>query len=90
VDEFFVCPNCQMPVKRGAAACPHCGADEQAGWSDAATLDLLDVPRPLSDEEYDELRESMLQHEHRRRPKWWLVITSSIIIVMFILWGTRC
>jgi hypothetical protein len=32
-------------VPRGAKACPHCGADERAGWDEDATrYDGLDLP----------------------------------------------
>jgi len=38
------CPNCGEPVPAGAAACPHCGADERTGWSDETYLDGVDLP----------------------------------------------
>lgn len=39
------CPVCGESVPRGAKACPHCGADERAGWDEEATrYDGLDLP----------------------------------------------
>jgi hypothetical protein len=38
------CPNCGEPVPAGAAACPHCGADERTGWSEETYLDGVDLP----------------------------------------------
>ena len=30
---MFTCPNCGEPVRDDAACCPHCGSDEETGWS---------------------------------------------------------
>ena len=38
------CPNCGESVPAGAAACPHCGADEHTGWSEETYLDGVDLP----------------------------------------------
>ena len=44
------CPVCGAEVPRDARACPACGADENAGWDEAATTaDGLDLP----DEDFD-------------------------------------
>ena len=45
------CPNCGEPVPAGAAACPHCGADEHTGWSEETYLDGVELPGEESDSE---------------------------------------
>ena len=39
----FICPNCGLDVPIKAKACPHCGSDENTGWSDKTYLDGLDL-----------------------------------------------
>ena len=41
--QSFTCPNCGGTVPAKAAACPHCGSDEQTGWSDGTYLDGIDL-----------------------------------------------
>lgn len=37
--EYFRCPHCDGKVRIGAAACPHCGSDNDTGWSEDADVD---------------------------------------------------
>jgi len=39
--DWFTCPVCGEVVRADALACPHCGADDQTGWSDDAEYDDL-------------------------------------------------
>jgi len=39
----FVCPNCGGDVPIRAKACPHCGSDENTGWSEDTYLDGIDL-----------------------------------------------
>ena len=45
------CPNCGEPVPAGAAAYPHCGADERTGWSEETYLDGVELPGEEPDSE---------------------------------------
>ena len=72
------CPVCGEPVRRGARACPGCGADERSGWNEEDTrYDGLDLP----DAAYDDERE----HAPLRRPgkvKLWLVVTVLVLLAV--------
>ncbi|HEX3020116.1 MAG TPA: hypothetical protein VHP36_07425, partial [Chitinispirillaceae bacterium] len=52
-DKYEVCSYCggQMDIK--AKACPHCGSDENTGWSDKTYLDGIDF---LDEDQYEEIR----------------------------------
>ena len=39
-----ICPNCGAEIPPNAKGCPHCGADEETGWSEQARYDRLDLP----------------------------------------------
>lgn len=43
------CPICGARVRKGAKACPDCGADDRSGWRDEAAEDGLNLP----DSEFD-------------------------------------
>jgi len=52
--DYFVCPQCGGEVKVGARACPHCGSDEETGWSEEAENWQADIPAGYGpDEEFD-------------------------------------
>jgi len=38
-DDWFTCPVCGEVVQADALACPHCGADDETGWSEDAEYD---------------------------------------------------
>ncbi len=44
-----ICPNCGALVPENAFACPECGADEETGWNERATVQRLGLP----DDEFD-------------------------------------
>ncbi|MEM6259318.1 MAG: zinc-ribbon domain-containing protein [Planctomycetota bacterium] len=43
-DDWFICPVCGEEVKANALACPHCGADEETGWSEDTAFDGMELP----------------------------------------------
>ncbi|MEM9347545.1 MAG: zinc-ribbon domain-containing protein [Planctomycetota bacterium] len=43
-DDWFICPVCGEEVKADALACPHCGADEETGWSEDTEFDGMELP----------------------------------------------
>ncbi|MEO0476845.1 MAG: zinc ribbon domain-containing protein [Planctomycetota bacterium] len=43
-DDWFTCPVCGGEVPANALACPHCGADDETGWSPDTEYDGLDLP----------------------------------------------
>lgn len=78
------CPICGSWVRKGAKACPDCGADDRSGWSDEATADGLDLPD--SDFDYDRFVEN--EWGKRKRPRgvstiWWV---TGVILLGALLW----
>jgi hypothetical protein len=80
--ETVNCPYCGETIKRSARACPHCGSDEQTGWSDSSYLDGID----LGDEvDYEELRRNeFTPHKGASLPLWQL-ITAGAVLLFFIV-----
>ena len=87
-----VCPSCGGEVPPRSAACPHCGADETTGWSEAARYDDLNLP----DQEFD--YEAFVADEfgggkgHRRRRGgvFWFIVTLLALIAfvwLFVFGG---
>lgn len=88
----FECPHCGARVKRGALACPECGADELTGWDEDGSVWGAEIPSGYSkddDFDYDEFlaREGMGSALAPKRVKQWawrgLVI---LVLVAFVLW----
>lgn len=52
-DDWFTCPICGEVVDADALACPHCGADDETGWSEDAEYDGVDLP--AADESSDDV-----------------------------------
>ena len=83
-DPTVMCPNCGEEIKKRAKVCPHCGADEETGWSDGTYLDGIDLP---GDSDYEEIRRNEFD------PAWpasrfnrrWVIITAVIILGVFLL-----
>lgn len=44
LDDWFSCPVCGEVVKADALACPHCGSDDETGWSQDTAYDGMDLP----------------------------------------------
>ncbi len=75
----FPCPSCGEPVERGAAACPHCGADEETGWSDEIEYDGLDLP----EEGFGWAGRG--EREERTKAGFWRVVTVVVLILLGVL-----
>ena len=43
-DDWFTCPVCGEVVQANALACPHCGADDETGWSEETAYDGMELP----------------------------------------------
>jgi hypothetical protein len=86
-----VCPNCGALVPERARACPECGADEETGWSDDATLQRLGAPEEEFDHE-DFVRSEFGQPSDSIKPHgipwmWWLVAVA--LLGGIVLWFLR-
>ena len=82
-----ICPNCGAEVPLKAKACPECGADEQTGWSEAASTDGLDLPDENFD--YDDFvkREFGSEGPVSRGVHWfWWVIAMAVAVVLLAFW----
>jgi len=83
------CPNCGAAVSPNAAACPECGADDQAGWNDSNQTQRLDLPE--EDFDYDEFIErEFVENKPNVIPNnlhwfWWLV-GIGLICALIYLW----
>lgn len=79
------CPVCGEPVPPDSKACPHCGSDEETGWSEDARREELGLP----DEEFDYDR--FVKEEFGSKdpvpggihPGWWI---AAVILVLLFLW----
>jgi uncharacterized membrane protein YvbJ len=43
-DDWFTCPVCGEEVQANALACPHCGSDDETGWSPDTEYDGMNLP----------------------------------------------
>lgn len=79
------CPVCGAAVPPGARACPECGADERAGWSEEATrYDGLDLPEAAFEDEADAAR----PRPGTRRRIGVLIAVTAVIAGLAFLWLT--
>ena len=79
----FTCPNCGEDVPDKARACPHCGSDENTGWSEMTYLDGVD----LGDEaDYEETlrREGLAGQKSNPQSRIWVFIVG-FVVFLFIL-----
>lgn len=77
------CPNCGESVPEGAAACPHCGADERAGWNVETYLDGIDLP----EEDNGEFRRQVERASAGGAPRGgraWLTLTLVVLLVLVL------
>lgn len=80
----FVCPNCGGNVPIGAKACPHCGSDENTGWSEDTYLDGIDL---YDDSDY----EDFIRREYGkpvRRMNWKRVLiigAAAGLVIVFLM-----
>ena len=82
-NDYFICPNCGMEVKRNALSCPGCGSDDTTGWSDApADMDIL----PDDDYDYQESLEREFSSGSGKNafPSW--VAITGFILLLLLLW----
>lgn len=80
-----VCPNCGADVPRNAKACRECGADESAGWAEAAHAGNLNLPEENFD--YGEFVKTEFSSGGLKPTGlhwlWWL--TATVLIVLFLI-----
>jgi hypothetical protein len=73
-------------MKRGAAACPHCGSDERTGWSADTYLDGIDLP---DDVDYDDMVQKEFGGQTRgaqgRKRPWLTFVVGGILLLAFLL-----
>jgi hypothetical protein len=82
--EREVCLHCGEEIRRGARSCPHCGSDEETGWSENRHLDGIDLGD--GDFSYEEMREREFGQEPSRPPqKLWIYVTALVILALSAL-----
>lgn len=77
------CPYCGEPINRNAKACPHCGSDEQTGWSNDTYLDGIDLP---DDVDYEELRRNEFSEGKKNLSTRTLIVSAvgGLLLLTFI------
>ena len=82
------CPYCGEMIKRKSKACPHCGSDEQTGWSDDTYLDGIDIG---DDVDYDSLVEKEFSGTKHSIKWWrsWKTITGIVLLLLFLVFLLR-
>ena len=79
------CPHCGADLPPNAKACPECGSDEETGWSEAATLDRLDLPGESFD--YQDFIEREFEGKAARsRRLHWLWWTAGVVLLAPLMW----
>jgi hypothetical protein len=80
-----ICSHCGGEIRADARCCPHCGSDEQTGWSSNTYLDGVGLPEDVSYEEIrqNEFGNSSSRHGMTHRRILFMVI-ASIVIAVFI------
>jgi len=78
----FPCPNCGLDVPQKAKACPHCGSDENTGWSDRTYLDGLGI---YDEEDYQNTlyREGLVPKPKSGKGKLFTILVI-ILLILFI------
>ena len=87
-DNMVPCPYCGEMIKRKVKACPHCGSDEQTGWSDDTYLDGIDIG---DDIDYDSLVEKEFSG-NKHSIKWWKswkTLTGIVLLLLFLVFFLR-
>lgn len=76
-DDWFTCPVCGEVVRANALACPHCGSDDETGWSDDSAYDHVDLP--------DEALGDPVRPTKQQSPAFTFV-TVGLIVVILVVW----
>lgn len=77
----FSCPNCGGKVPANAAACPHCGSDEQTGWSEGTYLDGIDLN---DDFDYEEALKGEFSSSGKNRVPFGRIIVAVVLLLLFV------
>ncbi len=87
-NDMVPCPYCGEMIRKKAKACPHCGSDERAGWSDDTYLDGIDLG---DDFDYDALVEEEFSGSSYSGNWWksWKTLTGILLLVLFLLFVLR-
>lgn len=82
--KYFTCPVCGGEVKMKAKACPHCGSDENTGWSENTYLDGIDL---YDEDDYRETirREFGIQRNRMNKKQLFITIVAGGILILFLL-----
>jgi uncharacterized membrane protein YvbJ len=84
----FICPNCGHEVLRNAKACPHCGSDENTGWSEQTYLDGIDLPNEESVSEF--LSTENVKKKDIIHSKTFYIFCTFLLIFVLLHWIIRC
>ena len=81
------CPNCGEEIGKNDKACPHCGSDENTGWSEEATLNRLGVSS-YNEEDYQETIRKEFGNPKKQKSliNWIFSIITLILIILFIFY----
>ena len=79
----FICPNCGGEVPGKARACPHCGSDENTGWSDTAMINSGGLEEEF---DYDEALKREFGTKKTKSLKDYIYAgVAVVIIILFFL-----
>jgi uncharacterized membrane protein YvbJ len=81
-NKMVSCPNCGGPVRKNSKACPHCGSDENTGWSENTYLDSIDLE---DDVDYEDLVKKEFPSQNPTQIKiTWIAIAGAVVLFFFI------
>jgi len=80
----FTCPACGEEVPAKARACPHCGSDDETGWSDKTYLDGVDL---YNEDDYQDSLRREFGGPAPKRSKTALIIAiiAAVVVICFVL-----
>ncbi len=76
-----VCVYCGEEIDAMAKACPHCGSDENTGWSENTYLDGIDF---ADEDKYEEIREQEFG-KHTLIPVWQIITGIVLLAIIGIM-----
>lgn len=83
----FICPNCGTEVSVKAKACPECGSDEKAGWSDQTVYDGTGIVDPDEDDfNYEDWKRRELGGGKRKSGREWLWWVVALVVLLMVVW----